>query len=333
MKILAPVTSLDEAKTLISEGAEELYCGLQPFNWGTVFGDGFWLNRRGPGRGNLTQIEELSELIAMAHLCNVKVFLTLNQFVFSDVLYQEIVRLVRGVYSICSPDALIIGDPGLMKIIKEKVPEAKLHASSMGAILNTEAAKFFRDSGATRIIFPRYMDLETMSRIIQEIGPEMEYEAFILNDGCIFEEAYCFVNHAFGGAICHNPHWSYKVYDQNGRVGKEENLSFSEHLMNYREFIYIGIRNMGESMSPKGDPMGMCGLCALPELKAMGVCSLKIVGRESPLKKKTASVRLLKRSLDILEGEENPEILRLCFQMMRGIPKLCNCKYMCYYRE
>ncbi len=203
----------------------------------------------------------------------------------------------------------------------------------MGAILNTQAAKFFHVLGASRIIFPRYVRVKEMARIIQEIGPDIEYEAFVLNDGCIFEEAYCFANHAFGGAICHNPHWVYKLFDSNGKSGREDSLSFSEHLVDYREFIYVGIKNMGESTSPKGDPMGMCGLCALPELKAMGVCSLKIVGREAPFKKKKAGVKLLRKSMDYFDVEENPEIIKQYFQMLRAIPKLCDGRYMCYYRD
>ncbi|WP_088225964.1 U32 family peptidase [Desulfosporosinus sp. FKB] len=333
MNILAPITSLEEGRTLILEGAKELYCGLQPEYWDSVSGDRFWLNRRGPGQGNLPSLEELSKVVGLAHFHDVKVFLTLNQSIYSNALYQEILKFVRKVYATCSPDALIIGDPGLMKMMKEKMPEVTLHASSLGGILNTETAKFFRDLGAKRLIFPRYVDLEDMARIMQKIGSDMEYEAFILNDGCIFEEAYCFANHAFNGAICHNPHWIYKLYDKSGQSRKEASRSFSQHLRDYREFIYIGIKNMAESISPKGDPMGMCGLCALPELKAMGVCSLKIVGRESPLEKKAASVRLLRKSLASLEGEENPEILKLCFRMMRSIPKLCDSNYMCYYRN
>jgi hypothetical protein len=109
--------------------------------------------------------------------------------------------------------------------------------------------------------------------------------------------------------------------------------SFSSHLVHYREWIYAGIKDMGDTFSPKGHPAGMCGLCALPDLKNMGICSLKIVGRESSLQKKIASVLLLKKCLTYFDGEDNPQIIKLNIKRLRDIPKICDSNYMCYYRS
>lgn len=47
MKILAPVNSLQEGKALLKEGAQELYCGLNPEVCFKKNETGSWLNRRG----------------------------------------------------------------------------------------------------------------------------------------------------------------------------------------------------------------------------------------------------------------------------------------------
>ena len=343
MKILAPVNSVHEAEILVNLGAEELYCGLSPGAWRKGQGQEFWLNRRGPGKANLESLEELKELVSVAHSAGSQVFLTLNQPGYAPELYDEILTTVRQAQEYCGVDAFIVADPGLIRLLKEVLPAVVIHVSSLATVLNSAAVSFFSKLGVKRIIFPRYIEMETMKSIIERGGDHLEYEAFILNDGCVFEEGYCHVSHAFGGAFCHNPAWAYKPIkikkdgsnDQNRlregllRVNKE---TFEVHLDEYRRWLWIGIKNLGGMPSPNGYPLGMCGLCALTQLKEIGVASLKIVGREASLKKKVASVKLVKRMLDYIEAGHSPEEVRLQAKIVKGVKGLCESGYMCYYR-
>jgi Collagenase and related proteases len=343
MKILAPVNSVLEAEALVNLGAEELYCGLSPGAWRKGQGQELWLNRREPGKANLESLEELRKLVGVAHRAGSQVFLTLNQPGYAPELYADILTTVRQAQESCSVDAFIVADPGLIRLLKEDLPEIVIHVSSLAAVLNSAAVSFFRQLGVRRIIFPRYVELETMRLMIERGGDHLEYEAFILNDGCVFEEGYCHVSHAFGGAFCHNPAWVYKPI----KIGQEENddqnrqrekllrvnkETFREHLEEYRRWLWIGIKNFGEMPGLMGYPLGMCGLCALTQLKEIGVGSLKIVGREASLKKKASSVKLLKKMLDFIEAGYTSEEVRVQAKSLKGAKGLCESGYMCYYR-
>ncbi|HZK84599.1 MAG TPA: U32 family peptidase [Desulfosporosinus sp.] len=343
MKILAPVNSVHEAEVLVGLGAEELYCGLSQAAWRKCNGEELWLNRRGPGNANVESLEELKELVAVAHKASSQVFLTLNQPGYAPEFYADILTTVRQAQKYCGVDAFIVADPGLIRLLKEALPELVIHVSSLAAVLNSASVSFFTQLGVKRIIFPRYVELETMSSIIEQGGDDLEYEAFILNDGCVFEEGYCHVSHAFGGAFCHSPAWTYKPIRIKQEGGKSESRrrmgllrvggeTFGEHIEEYKRWIWIGIKNVGGMTGPRGYPLGMCGLCALTQLKEMGVMSLKIVGREAPLKKKIASVKLVKEILDYMELGHSTEEVKAQAKLIKGVKGLCASEYMCYYR-
>lgn len=328
MKILAPVASAQEAASLISHGAGELYCGLRPPSWGKRYGRVVRINRR--AQGNIQDFNQLKNLTETAHSRGVPVFLALNLPFYPPEQYEEILELAGESYLSCQVDALIIGDPGLMLAVRNTYPEIPIHISSLAAVLNSGAVSFFRDLGAQRMIFPRYLSLSALQQIIKKSGRTLEYEVFILNDGCVFEEGYCHVNHSFGGGLCIQPGRNYRLLQQ--EQGKLPPESFNQHLRDYQHWLWM-LDNCGGNLSHRGFPNGMCGLCALPELKAMGVNSLKIVGREAPLAKKIASVKLVKRVVDLIENGETPETLRHKAKLIRDTPDLCAAGYMCYYRS
>ncbi|MZP28909.1 U32 family peptidase [Heliobacterium undosum] len=334
MNILAPIRSLEETAPLIAAGAQELYCGMQPGPWLKRSGRHQWINRREPGKGNLDSPAALQALVDQSHRLGVPVFLALNQTTYAPEMYPDLITLLKEVSGgTCgSIDAVIAADPGLIIAIKEALPDLPIHVSSMAAVLNRSAALFFRSLGVSRIIFPRYLPLSSMEGIIQAAGPDMEYEAFLLNDGCVFEESFCHACHAFGGAFCHNPIWFYRLVRTKGELSEAERRAFEGHLDDYRDWIRHGIKNSGVELSPSGIPTGMCGLCALPALRSLGVTSLKIVGRESSLEKKTASVHLVKGVLDLLDSPAPLDIadFQAKAKASRGT---CFGRYTCYYRD
>lgn len=330
MKILAPAGSAREAAALIEAGAGEIYCGLHPKSLENGFGGNVWLNRRGPGAANLTGEDELKKLVQTAHQRRVPVFLTLNQSFYPPELYPQILSLVKKAGGDCGVDAFIIGDPGLMMAVRDARPGTAVHVSSLAAVLNSGSASFFRALGASRIIFPRYMDPDDIRKVVEKTGRDVEYEVFILNDGCVFEEGHCHISHAFGGAFCHEP-WNYRLIEAGGKECFRAGEDFNRHLADYREWLWY-VRNCGGKGGPGGQPLGMCGLCLLPEFKKMGVSSLKIVGREASTAKKLSSVRLVRKALDICAGAGWRDVFRDVLIRLRGVPGLCSSGYMCYYR-
>ena len=328
MKILAPVNSLHEVSTLIERGAKEIYCGVQPTNLKQVNTNSF-VNRRTPKNASITDLNTLEKVINEAHEKNVEVFLTLNQPSYRPDLFPILIELAKEAVAI-GIDALIIGDPALMSLVNKNIPDAVIHVSSLSGVLNSESIKFFRELGASRIIFPRYIPLDDLKAIIDKIHPPLEYEVFILNDGCVFEESYCHANHAFGGGFCHT-NWAYNLEETNIRQKPKKDEDFRHHIADYKSFLLHGIDNSNRILGKNGFPLGMCGLCALPELFKLGVSSIKIVGRESPLRKKAASVSMVKTILDRVKAGDDEESICETAKRLRGTYRICDSKYACYY--
>jgi len=331
MKILAPVASANEAKALITMGASELYCGIQLNNWQRKFGTNVWMNRRGDKNANIQSFNELLKLISVAHEKNVPVFLALNMPFYTTDQHTIILSLIEDIFKHCSLDALIIGDPGLIAATRKAFPNIEIHVSSLAPVLNSASVAFYNNLGASRIIFPRYIDLPDLKNIISKMGSKIETEVFILNDGCVFEEGFCNVSHAFGGALCHNPFQLYELVKKRNIRHSNKKQPYSQHLQDYRNWLWH-VRNCNGGKDPKGYPLGMCGLCSIPELIKLGVVSLKIVGREASLGKKILSVKLVKKVLDYVESCDKNEISIAKIRSIRGTPKQCSTGYMCYFR-
>lgn len=232
MKILAPVNSAGEVPALISHGAMELYCGVHPGAWTRRHGKKVWLNRR--GAGNVESFAELKEITGIAHSRGVTVCLTLNLPFYPPEHYGDVLAMAERATAECGVDALIVADPGLIRAIKESAPNTVIPASSLAVVLNSQAVRFFRKLGAARIIFPRYTGLANLRQVIAAAGEAVEYEVFILNDGCMFEEGYCHASHSFGGAFC-SPFRDHRLVPTGGKAANHE--SFESHLADYRRWI------------------------------------------------------------------------------------------------
>ena len=79
-------------------------------------------------------------------------------------------------------------------------------------------------------------------------------------------------------------------------------------------------------------PLGPCGLCAIPELMALGIDSGKIVGREAALFRKIRSVQGVRHVRDVSEAD-SPSAAKAAAVELRGDPRGCSGGYSCYYRE
>src|SRR6266542_3718692 len=174
------------------------------------------------------------------------------------------------------------------------------------------AAALYRDLGVSRVILPRHM---TLREIEQTATAGIQCEVFALNDGCAFEEGICATTHAF------------RPYCIDDRIGRA-----SRRLDERYEFWKWTLNNCGCQTS-RGYTLGPCGLCALPRLGRIGIASLKVVGREASLARKTASVRLAAIALDLAQRGAGPEDIRAAVVTERGAPELCENAHLCYYPD
>jgi collagenase-like PrtC family protease len=309
VKILAPLRNSDEVAPLCEAGAHEFYCGLTPPGWEDDFGQASVHRRNGRSAG-VPDLADLRRIVALAG--SRPVFATLNAPSYPAGAVPRLVEFGRMLVEDVGIAALIVAEWELLLALCEQGLASRLHLSSLATCRNAGAAAFFRDLGVARVILPRHM---TLAEIEETAVPGLELEVFALNDGCAFEEGTCATTHAFG-PYCIDDH----IGGKSGRL--DERYAFWKWTLN----------NCGCQTS-RGFMLGPCGLCALPRLGALGVASLKVVGREASLARKAASVTLAATALLLAGRGARREEIRDAIVSLRGAPELCANAHLCYYPD
>jgi putative protease len=320
MKILAPLRHSDEVAPLCAAGAHEFYCGLTPPGWNEAFGP-TWVHRRNPKSAGVPDIDDLRRIVALAHPR--PVFATLNAPSYPAGAVPRLVEFGRRLVDDVGVAALIVAEWELLLALCAKGLAARVHISSLASCRNAGAAAFYRDLGVSRVILPRQVTLGE----IEEIAiPGLEWEAFLLNDGCVFEEGICATTHAFG-PYCIGDRIGTGSRGPDGRIGIR-----TRGLDDRYEFFKWTLNNCGCQTS-RGYTLGPCGLCALPRLARIGIASLKVVGREASLPRKVASVELAATALGLAGNGAAPAAIRAAVVSRRGAPELCQDAHLCYYPD
>jgi collagenase-like PrtC family protease len=309
VKILAPLRGVDEVEPLCEAGADEFYCGVAPPDWERTFG-GASVHRRSAKAAGVRDLGDMRRIIAAAD--GRPVFATLNAPSYPAGAISMLADFAQTLVDDVGVAALIVAELELMLALGERGLAPRIHVSSLATCRNPGAAAFYRDLGVARVILPRQM---TLREIGQTASAGVECEAFVLNDGCAFEEGTCATTHAF------------RPYCIDDRIGRE----FGRLSERY-EFWKWTLDNCGCQTS-RGYTLGPCGLCALPELVRIGIASLKVVGREAPLERKRASVRLAALAVDLAERGGTAHDIRRAVVAERGAPELCERAHLCYYPD
>ncbi|MCL2656990.1 MAG: U32 family peptidase [Betaproteobacteria bacterium] len=330
MRIVAPVVKVEEVEVLAEAGANEFYCGFVPDDWVARFRAPN-LNRR--PSGNFRSHAELEQAVRAAHRHGCSITLALNAQSYTGEQGDALLSVVDTFLDM-GGDALIVSDLELLAELHVRAPSARIHVSSVATCRNPSAAAFCKELGAARLILPRDVTLSEACEIAGE-APGLEVEAFILNDGCIFEEGACATLHLpqrLGGPICMENYANH--YKRRG--GGHPNETFLDKLrendQEYKKWLWYRF-SCGFTTTEAGMPFGPCGLCALPALLNGGIAAVKIAGREAPTARKLASVRMVRSVLDRAEaGESREQVMRFA-QELRPSVEHCKTGYMCYYPE
>lgn len=84
MKLIVPISKVEEVLPIIEAGADELYCGVLPLEWYKKYTNVASINRAERMRSNLKNFDELKQIVKMAHSYNIPVSLALNSIYTED---------------------------------------------------------------------------------------------------------------------------------------------------------------------------------------------------------------------------------------------------------
>lgn len=114
------------------------------------------------------------------------------------------------------PDALIMSDPGLIMLVRERWPELPVHLSVQANAVNWATVKFWQDQGIERVILSRELSLEEVAEI-REKCPDVGLEVFVHGALCIAYSGRCLLSGYFNhrdanqGACTNACRWQYEV--------------------------------------------------------------------------------------------------------------------------
>jgi len=330
MRITAPISRAEEIGPMLAAGADELYFGVVPLGWAERFGVST-VNRR--TFGNLEDGDGLRRAVGAIRDGGGEASLALNGQQYTAERLELLLGLAER-FAAAGGNAVIVGDMVLLDALDRAGLDLRLHISSIAACRNGEAALFYQDFGAARVVFPRHMTLAEMADVAAA-APELEFEAFVLNDGCLFDEGVCHTIHLpmqLGGPICMDSYeLDYRRQDGHAPSASEQ-AALDANDEAYKRWAWHKF-SCGFSTTGDGQPFGPCGLCAIPFLAAHGISTIKIAGRETPTERKLKSLGLVRDTLDRLEGGADPAALADFARSLRAGPDRCAEGYMCYYPE
>jgi len=165
-------------------------------------------------RNNEFQLEELQIGIQEAHALGKKLFIASNLMPHNAKVKTYMADMEPLIAM--KPDALIMADPGLIAMVRERWPEVEIHLSVQANTVNYAAVKFWKSLGLSRVILSRELSLDEIEEIRQEC-PDMELEVFVHGALCIAYSGRCLLSGYFNhrdanqGTCTNSCRWDYKV--------------------------------------------------------------------------------------------------------------------------
>lgn len=269
-ELLAPAGDREALLAAIGAGADAIYLGLDQFN-------------ARQSAANFS-IESLGDICALAHAHNVRIYVAVNVVILPHEM-DDALNLVGKAWA-AGIDAVIVQDIGLLSVLRGKLPQVRIHASTQINAHDSATVRALADMGVSRVTLARETnasEIEILSAVAREAG--VEIESFVHGAICVCYSGQCLLSSLIGrrsanrGQCAQPCRLPYELIDKKGEVLETE----GRHLLS---------------------PKDMAGIEHLPSYVASGVASLKIEGRMKSPVYVAAVVSTYRAALDLIaEGK------------------------------
>jgi len=202
-ELLSPAGTFKAMEYAFAYGADAVYAGQPRYS----------LRVR---NNDFNRLDRLAEGIEYAHGLGRQFFIASNVSPHHDKL-RSYLRDMEPVVAM-NPDALIMADPGLIMMVRERWPDIPIHLSVQSNAVNWATVKFWQQVGLSRIILSRELSLEEIAEI-REQCPDIELEVFVHGALCIAYSGRCllsgYITHRDSnqGACTNTCRWKYQAHD------------------------------------------------------------------------------------------------------------------------
>ena len=200
-ELLAPAGTLKAMRFAFAYGADAVYAGQPRYS----------LRVR---ENDFHNPEVMAEAIKEAHSLGKKFYLASNIAAHNS----KVATYERDLQQIIDmgPDALIMSDPGLIMLVRERWPHMPVHLSVQANATNWATVKFWQQQGLERVILSRELSLDEIEDIRRHC-PDMEIEVFVHGALCIAYSGRCLLSGYFNhrdanqGACTNACRWKYDL--------------------------------------------------------------------------------------------------------------------------
>jgi putative protease len=312
-ELLLPAGTLDKMRTAYAFGADAVYAGQPRYSL--------------RARNNEFKLEELRTGIQEAHALGKKLFVASNLMPHNAKVKTYLADMEPVIEM--QPDALIMADPGLIAMVRERWPEQEIHLSVQANTVNYAAVKFWQSLGLSRVILSRELSLDEIEEI-RQLCPDIELEVFVHGALCIAYSGRCLLSGYFNhrdanqGTCTNSCRWDYKVdnAEENG-TGDIQKIDFDfdqalsesalsdcgsqpRHPLADRAYVISRQDHPGELMPVLEDEHGtyimnskdLRAVEHVERLVRIGVDSLKVEGRTKSIYYVARTAQVYRQAID-----------------------------------
>ncbi len=303
-ELLSPAGTLKNLRFASAYGADAIYAGQPRYSLRV--------------RNNEFDLEHLALGINELHAVDKKLYVVTN-IQPHNIKLKKFVDDLRQVVAL-QPDALIMSDPGLIMLAREKFPDMPIHLSVQANTINYASVKFWEKNGIRRIILSRELALDEIAQIRQEC-PDIELEVFVHGALCMAYSGRCllsgYLTHRDSnqGACTNSCRWNYKVSPAvEDECGDLVTPDLGTTPITPHSFMLEEPKRLGEFMPCDEDEHGTYimnsrDLRAIEHVKQLceiGVDSLKIEGRTKSFYYCARTASVYRRAIDdVFKGEDH----------------------------
>ncbi|WP_298440527.1 tRNA 5-hydroxyuridine modification protein YegQ [uncultured Ferrimonas sp.] len=300
-ELLSPAGTLKNMRYAFAYGADAVYAGQPRYSLRV--------------RNNDFNLDNLATGIEEAHAQNKKLYVVSNISPHNAKL-KTFIRDLEPVIEM-GPDALIMSDPGLIMMVKDRWPDQALHLSVQANAVNWASVEFWKRQGIERTILSRELSLDEIEQIRQEC-PSMELEVFVHGALCMAYSGRCLLSGYINkrdpnqGTCTNACRWKYDVHDaKENETGDIVAVQPPEPTLGagkpIDDVVLLQEANRpGEYMPAFEDEHGtyimnskdLRAIQHVERLSKMGVHSLKIEGRTKSFYYVARTAQLYRKAID-----------------------------------
>ena len=267
VELLAPAGNFEKLEIALHYGADAVYLAGKNFSLRNF-------------SGNFT-LDQMREAVKLAHHSGAKVYVACNVYARNSEI-KDIRQYLRTLDRM-EIDAIIIADPGIVRLARQIAPQKTIHLSTQANTTNVESIRFWEEFGVRRINVARELSLSEIEEMSKAAA--IEIEAFVHGAMCISYSGRCLLSSFMTnrdsnrGSCSHPCRWNYAVVEEQ-RPG---------------HYLPIEEDDRGSYILNSKD---LCMIEHIPEMIASGIRSLKIEGRMKGINYLATTVKSYREAID-----------------------------------